>query len=138
MRKILFTVTVLAIVLTMSNCKDDNDTEEAANPLIGTWERGGTSEYVFTENNVNFRAYAGDVVVLVVDNTGVYTFDGKWAIITYDTEALMKNEVILYDESKKHLYSLGYFYDDLKDIDGNTMPPETYTPFPGSQYVKIK
>jgi len=86
MRKILFPILILAIVIGMSNCKEDiEDTEDnpitTNNPFIGTW-RSIESGYhdVFTNDIVT--VYRTDKSIFW---KATYTYDDTFIKLVFDT-----------------------------------------------------
>jgi hypothetical protein len=87
MKKLLFSIAVFAILLTMSSCNDD-ETAEKTNPFVGTWENEAGYRTVFTKTVVTGYYPNGDIYW-----TGTYTYNDTQIIINLD-QTLSSESVI--------------------------------------------
>jgi hypothetical protein len=95
MKKILFPTLILAIVLGMSNCKDEPEEEKKeTNPFVGAWESGGSKGYLFTETEM--KIYWLDFTIedtrkkAVIDTTlgtATYVYDDKTLTVTWPEDS---------------------------------------------------
>ena len=103
MRKILFTIAVLGILLAMS-C---DETKEEVNPFVGTW--------VYIDNeNARLVFSTSNVTMYDIDSiywTGTYTYDEIKITITLDQELSAATMIESYGDT--FIYSKYEFEDDL-------------------------
>ena len=112
MKKILFTILILSIILGMNSCEPEDEDE---NPFIGTWEQVYNNKFqiVFTEEKVTAYYYEQDLLNDIY-YTGTYIYDDDKITVFIDFEKSAPefkevNELIYTYEFKNEKLFLTYF-----------------------------
>lgn len=128
MKKVLFVVFSVCIILGMSNCSNGDMEQEdlfsGDNPLIGTWE-GNNIDFDKLGYPPRFRLTFNETTASLKflqesggDRSGTYTFDGRLIIISY--QDINNLDCFIYEDN--YLYIAYQTYDgastyDLPDIE---------------------